>query len=51
MLTRRQYFVPAYAAIWVVVIVTAVVALRDVTTPSVLQLDVPAPQRHAGTRP
>ena len=51
MLTRRQYFVPAYAVIWVVVIVTAVVALRDVTMPTVLRLDVPAPQRHAGTRP
>ena len=51
MLTRRQYFVPAYAAIWAMVIVTAAVALRDIATPSVLQLDVPGPQRHAGTRP
>ena len=51
MLTRRHYFVPAYAAIWVVVIVTAVVAFRDVATPSFLQLDGPVSQRHAGTRP
>ena len=51
MLNRRQYFVPAYAVIWAMVIVTAAVALRDIATPSVLQLDVPGPQRHAGTRP
>ena len=51
MLIRRQYFVPAYAAIWAMVIVTGAVALRGAAPRGVPRLDVLAPQGNAGTWP
>ena len=51
MLTRRRYFVPAYVAIWTIVIVTGVVALRGVPSRGVTQLDLLVPPRQAGARP
>ena len=46
MLERRRYFVPAYLAIWAMVIVAGAVALRGVAPH-----DVPASGSHAGARP
>ena len=46
MLRRRRYFVPAYVAIWAVVIATGTVALRGVP----LRI-APAIGSHAGARP
>jgi len=51
MLTRRRYFVPAYVAIWTIVIVTGVAALRGVPPRGVTQLDLLVPPRQAGARP
>ena len=50
MLRRRRYFVPAYAAIWAVVLVTGVLALRAPSRRAV-QLDVLAPPSHTVARP
>ena len=46
MLSRRQYFVPAYIAIWLVVIATGAVALRAESG-----RELPAEGSHAGARP
>ena len=51
MLRRRRYFVPAYAAIWAVVIVAGVVALRDLPSRAGVQLDVLPPRSHTVARP
>ena len=54
MLLRRRYFVPAYVAIWAVVIVTGAVALRGMSPDGVLQRHlraVPAMRSQTGARP
>ena len=51
MLMRRRYFVPAYVAIWAVVIVTGVMALRGVPSRGVTQLAPLGSPRQTGARP
>jgi hypothetical protein len=51
MMRRRRYFVPAYVAIWAMVIVTGAVALRGLGPRGVLQRDVPSRRSHSGALP